>query len=393
MMEAMERHKPKILLYTDTKQLGGAENHMLSLFKFYDRMKVELQLACPADPSLDPWCKKIDDMTVRIHRLNIAHKHDPRHYTQLKKIIQEEGIDLIHVHVWNPASGRYGFLAAQKMHIPYILTEHDPFKLSPFKDWIKKKLIADAAHIIAISEKNHELLAQLYPLLKSRISTIHNGIDTTWFESQLLSFSKSDEQEYRKNIFETDGETPIITCIAELHPRKGIIYALEAMKHFAEKEEKIKLVIVGSGEEKTIYEKYIKENNLKDYVILLGRRHDIPQILRASDVFILPSLNEAFGLVLLEAMMAKLPIIATNNGGIPEIIKDGENGLLIAPKNTQAIIEAIKKLTTLPDLVRKMSEKNYQDVKKKFDVKDMVKKTEEVYDLILSHSSRNIAQS
>jgi len=378
-MEAMEKRKPKILLFTDTKQLGGAENHMLSIFKFYDRQGYELQLACPSDPALDTWCKKIKDMTVTVHRLKNRHKHHPGQYFELKKLIQKEGISLIHIHVWNPASGRYGFMAAKSAGIPYMFTEHDPFQLSSVKDWLKKKLIKDASQVIAISEKNKQLLSQLYPFLKSKIVMIHNGIDTTWFESQLLSFSLTDREEFRKDEFTTDGETPIATCIAELHPRKGIIYLLEAAKLFKEEGGNIKFIIVGNGDEKKHYEDFIKKHELEDYVKLLGRRHDIPQILKSSDVFVLPSLNEAFGLVLLEAMMAKLPIVATNNGGIPEIVKDRENGMLVPTKNPKAIKKAIEKILASKELRKKMSEKSYENVRELYEVKDMVKKTEAVY--------------
>ncbi len=392
MMETMKRRKAKILLYTDTKQLGGAENHMLSIFKFYDRMQCELSLACPADTSLDPWCKKIADMTVTVHRINVSHKHDPRNYIALIKIIQKEKIDLLHIHIWNPASGRYGLLAAQRLNIPYIITEHDPFELSPFKSWIKNKLIKDTKGIIAISEKNKELLGKLYPSLKSRIVTIHNGIDTTWFASQLLSFSPLEKEKYREQIFEveerskkagTEMTTPIITTIAELHPRKGLIYLLKACEILTKKDFNYKCIIIGEGEQRKEIESFIKTHQLEKYIILLGRRHEIPHLLAASDVFVLPSLNEAFGLVLLEAMMVGLPIVATNNGGIPEIIEDGKNGILVPPKDAQAIAEAIEKILSSSKLREKMSEKNQEDVRKKFEVKDMVKKTEEVYRSIL----------
>ena len=388
----MEKRKPKILLYTDTKQLGGAENHMLSILKFYDRMQLELQLACPADTNLDPWCKKIADMTITVHRIHVSHKHDPRHYTELKKIIKKEGIDLLHIHIWNPASGRYGLLAAQRLNIPYIITEHDPFELSPFKNWIKEKLIKDTKSIIAISEKNKELLEKLYPTLKKRITTIHNGIDTTWFASQLLSFSPLEKEKYREQVFQVDERspkagteltTPIITTIAELHPRKGLMYLLKACEILTKKEFNYKCIIIGEGEQRKEIESFIKTHQLEKYIKLLGRRHEIPHLLAASDVFVLPSLNEAFGLVLLEAMMAGLPIIATNNGGIPEIIEDGKNGILVPPKDAESLAKAVEKILSSPKLREKMSEQNQEDVREKFEVKDMVNKTEEVYRSIL----------
>ncbi len=375
----MGKRKPKILLYTDTVQLGGAENHMLNLLKFYDHESAELQLACSSHPDLDSWCQKIEGLGIKVYRLRATHKHDPRHYTELVKILKNEDIDVLHIHLWNPASGRYGILAAKKTRIPFIITEHDPFPLPAVKGWLKSKLIQGVSKTITVSQKNKELLCGLYPFLEDRITMIHNGIDTTWFESQLLSFSKSDREEMRKDVFHTDGSTPIITCVAELHPRKGIHYLLYAAENLAKKRENIKIIIVGSGQEMETYQHFIRSYQLEEYVLLLGRRHDIPQILKSSDIFILPSLNEAFGLVLLEAMMAGLPIIATQNGGVPEIIEHQKNGLLIPDQSDEAIVAALQKLLATPELCQEMSEKNQKDVKDTFDVKSMVKKTEEVY--------------
>lgn len=380
--------KKKILLYTDTIQVGGAENHLLNLAKHIDKEKFQVALACSGSPTLNTWCSKFADANIPVFRLTAHHKHNPKQFLELKRIITREKIDLLHIHIWNPASGRYGFLAAKSSHIPFIYTEHDPFILSSGKEWLKKKLISGASSVIAISEKNKKLLQKNYPFLKTKIQTILNGIDTTWFDSQIIGFSQSTLERYREQEFDvsernkkigTELTTPIITTIAELHPRKGLLYLLEACKILAEKNINFKTILIGEGAQRKELEQFIEKNNLQLHVKLLGQRHDIPQLLKSSDIFVLPSLNEAFGLVLLEAMMAKLPIIATDNGGIPEIITNGKNGILVPPKNAQAIANAIEKLLSSPELVRKMSEQNQEDVRSTFDIKDMAKKTEEVY--------------
>jgi glycosyltransferase involved in cell wall biosynthesis len=357
---------------------------MLSLAKFLDNKKFWVGVACSKHASLDNWCKKIQDAGIPVFRLNVKHKHDPRHFFGLRKIIRNEHIDLLHIHAWNPASGRYGFLAALSQKLQHLVTEHDPFALPPFKNWLKKKLMKNIQAVIAVSEENRNLLISLYPHLEQKIHAIHNGIDTTWFESQLLSFSRSDREEYKKDIFETDESTPIIIAVAELHPRKGLVYLLDAARILAEKKKKFKIIIVGDGHQRKELENFIENVKLEPYVELLGKRSDIPYLLKASDVFVLPSMHEAFGLVLLEAMMAELPVIATSRGGVPEIITHGESGILIEPRNSQAIANAIENLIDDPEMAKKISKAGQKRAREKFDLKRMVEETEDLYSKILS---------
>lgn len=383
-MNKTNERKPHILWYTDTTQIGGAEQHILQLAKQLDKERFIATLACSNDQRLDRWCKSIGEQGIDIIRINALHKHDPRHYFALKQIIYKEEVDLIHIHVTNPASNRWGLLAALRGHTPYVITEHDPFRLSMMKEWIKRKLITEAARIIAVSEQNKKLLTELYPFLANRITTIHNGIDTTWFESQLLSFSKSDRDRYRTSVFDNTDNAPILVAVAELHPRKGLIHLLKSAAQLQEKRIAFKLVIAGEGRQRNELETFIAEHRLTQEVTLLGQRKDIPQILAASDIFILPSLHEAFGLVLLEAMIARLPIIASRSGGVPEIVTEGENGILVPPEDSAALTEAIISLINNPARAQEMSEKNHEKVRMQFDSKIMAKKTGEVYTTVLA---------
>ncbi|MEK7544777.1 MAG: glycosyltransferase family 4 protein [Patescibacteria group bacterium] len=375
--------KKKILLYTDTTQIGGAEGHMLSLARFLDKEKFEVSLLCSRHDRLNEWCKKMKDEGVHVMRLIAKYKHNPRHYFSLKEKIEDLQINLLHAHIWNPASGRYAYMAAKAMKTPLITTEHDPFVLSPLKNFIKKKLIKNIAHLIAISEKNRDLLEKNYPTLKDKTSVIANGIDLEKFEFQLASFTKENHAEIRKNIFKVSEKTPVIITVAELHPRKGLLYLLEAAKKIQEKNTDFKIIIVGSGPQKKVLEKKIQKLGLEREISLLGYQHNIPHLLAASDMFVLPSLNEAFGLVLLEAMAAKLPIIATKNGGIPEIITNNVTGLLVLPAESSELAYAILRLLKNKDLAHRLAQEGHKLVKKSFDVRDMVKKTEEVYNTIL----------
>jgi glycosyltransferase involved in cell wall biosynthesis len=372
-----------LLFYTDTAQIGGAELQMFLLSKFLNKEEFKVILACSNHRKLDEWCEKFKNEATEVIRLKVAHKHDPRHLGQIKKIIREKSIDLIHSHVWNPASCRYSFMAASSTKTPIIITEHDPFKLSKIKDFFKKSALKKVQKIITVSEENKRTILELYPDYKNKISVIHNGIDTTWWQSQLLRFTKEDKEKIKTKIFHANKDTFIITTVAELHERKGLQYLIKAIKPVSEKYPNIKLVIIGDGKERQNLRKLIKKLKLSKNVTLAGRQKQIPKLLKSSNIFALPSLREAFGFVNLEAMICELPVVASHVGGIPEIV-DKHSGILIKPANPEEISKAITLLIEHQEIREKMGESGKARVLQNFTAGKMAKRYQEIYEDILS---------
>lgn len=368
-----------ILLYTDTPQTGGAELQMFLLAKFLDKSRFTPILACSNYPALNRWCENFTKEGIKVIRLNVKHKHDPRHHFQLKKIIKEEKIDLAHLHLWNPASCRYAFSAASSCKIPIITTEHDPFPLSFLKNLLKKESLKKVSKIVSVSENNREFLAALYSEHKDKINVIHNGLDLTWWQSQLLRFTDQDRRKIKEELFFARENTLIIISIAELHERKGLKYLIEAIPEVAEKFPNIKLVLVGEGAERKNLENLIRKLKIENHVILTGRQKEIPKLLKSSDIFVLPSRREAFGLVILEAMITKLPVIASKTGGIPEIIDHGKTGLLVKPENSESIATALIDLISNPEKRAKLATSGHKLVHEKFNAKKMAEEYEEIY--------------
>lgn len=375
--------KKTVLFYTDTLIIGGAENQMYLLAKFLNKEKYNVMLVCSDYKHLDEWTNKFEQDEIEVIKLNVMHKHDPRHYFQLKELIKHRNIDLIHIHVWNPASCRYAFMASSKYNVPTIVTEHDPFELPKLKSIIKQKLLKKIKHVIAVSDANRTLLLNLFPQLRNRVTVVHNGIDVTWFESQLLSFSDKQRKEYREKHFSVDDDTKVILSVAELHERKGLHYLIQAIPELLEKEKNFKVVIAGSGPQQSELEKLADQMKIKKYVEFLGFRKNIPHLMAASDIFVLPSEKEAFGLVLLEAQAAKLPIVATKVGGIPEIIEHKKNGLLVPPHHPEKLAGEILKFFNDDVRTKNYTEEGYKTLKENFDAKMMAKNTEEIYDRVL----------
>lgn len=369
----------KILLYTDTPQVGGAELQMLLLAKFLNKEKFEPILAASNYPQLDEWCRGFEKENIKVKRLRVWHKHDFRHHFQLKKLIQNEKIDILHAHIWNPGAGRYAYTAAKATKTPLITTEHDPFQLKGMKEKIKSKLLKNTSKIITVSRNNLILLKKIHPEFREKMEVIHNGIDISWWQSQLLRFSESDKTEAKEEIFLAKSDTLIILTIAELHERKGINHLINAIPEVIGKFPNVKFVLVGDGPHRDKFIKQAEDLNLHNNIVFLGRRKDIPKLLKSAEIFLLPSIREAFGFVNLEAMICGTPVIASKTGGIPEIIEDNKNGLLISPRSPFDISNSIVRLIENPELREKFKIEGKKTVIEKFSAEKMATQYEKTY--------------
>jgi glycosyltransferase involved in cell wall biosynthesis len=358
----------KVLFYTDTPNYGGAEKQMELLAKHLKPLGCAVYLACGAYSEL---CRRTDGLKAyeRVFPLSTFHKHDPRHYSELKKLLQKERFDLIHIHLWNPGSCRYAFFAAKKAGKPIVTTEHDPFELTGIKGMIKRKTLAKTDQIIAISMDNFRQISEYGEYVKNRLNCVNNGIELDRFLDNTDKASLSVQ----------NGDL-VITCIAELHKRKGQKYLIEAFKKLQNEMPMLHLFLVGKGpDENSLKATYGTVTNLH----FLGWREDIPRILRASDVLVLPSIREAFGLVLLEAMASGVAVIATDNGGTKDIIEDGKSGLLVPPENSERLADAIRTLLHNPDQKKDIEKAALERVQTLFTADKMAERTLGIYKKLL----------
>lgn len=202
-----------------------------------------------------------------------------------------------------------------------------------------------AAAVVSNSEGLKELALKTNP--KQKIDTIPNGIDTEKF--------KPDEND------DSERYTFVITPGASrLTARKGLVYLLEAVSELAKNYSGIRVEIMGEGDEKENLEKKAADLKIEGKVHFLGRipREKTPGYYREADLFVLPSLNEGMSNAMLEALASGLPILATDSGGIKELVKDGQNGYIIEMKNAADIAAKIRKLLLNPPLRKKMGEES-----------------------------------
>ena len=220
--------------------------------------------------------------------------------------------------------------------------------------------------IICVSEYDQKTALRNKIAPDNKLTIIHNGIDI-----EKISFL-SQEKAQKKLIGKVSPF--VIGTIAEYTKNKGLIYLLKAIKNI--KDQEIDVILIGSGEnpDKEKLKSFIKKHNLKN-INLIEFIDNAASYLKSFDIFILPSLKEGLPYTILEAMAAEIPIITTDVGGIPEIIKNDINGILIKPKNHKLIKEKILYLINNPEISKDLSQKSKNKIAKKFSLERMIQET------------------
>jgi len=283
------------------------------------------------------------------------------------------------VHVQSIGMGIPGFLAKIFLKKPYVVWGRgsDIYLPSTFKNTISKLVLRNAGAVIALTE---DMKNEMRKFCDRDIFVIPNGINLNKFKnlSKVNIRSKLKIKEDEK----------VVIFVGTLRPVKGVKYLIKAMEIIIQKNTNTRLMLVGNGEDRGKLEKLVKEFVLEKHVIFVGKvpNEKVPEYMVASDVFVLPSLSEGFPVVILEAMASGLPIVATKVGGLPEIIKDGENGFLVEPKNPKEIAEKVLLLLEDDELRERIS-RSFKEKVKNYSWESVVKRLEEVYQrCILKHA-------
>lgn len=274
---------------------------------------------------------------------------------EIEKMLLAEKPDALHLN--STTAGVLGSWAAQRykkktdLALKVIYTAHGWAFLEP--GFLKQKIYLLAEKItakhkdifIVLSEKDKQAALKYKIASQEKIKKIYNGID----QNSLRFLKKSEAQK-------AIGLSPVLGVIANLYATKGLNYLVEAVHLLKRKNDNITLAIVGEGQERKKLEQQIAKYGLKENVWLLGRLPNVSQYLKTFDIFVLASVKEGFPFVILEAMSAGLPIIATTVGAIPEILENEKSALLVEPKNPQALAQAITKLLDNPEKQKNLAQ-------------------------------------
>jgi len=228
--------------------------------------------------------------------------------------------------------------------------------------------------VIAVCEavRQAEIVSSKIPAEK--VVTIYNGIDPLPFTSVSIEAARK-----IRNALGIRDDELVLGAIGRLEPQKGFFDLISSLAHIKAKFNSVRLLIIGEGELRDSLELQINNHNLSGTIKFTGLRNDVPEILTAIDVFVSPSLWEGLPNVVLEAMAAGKPVVATSVGGTPEVIVDGETGLVVPPRNPEALASVIIRLLKNPELRTKMGRAGKERVLKQFSILRMVTKTQQLY--------------
>lgn len=353
--------------YTKAKQFEVMDKLKVHRFKYFFPKYEKLCYAGGILPNL----KKNKWLIFQIPFLLISE------FFTARRLIKKIKPDIIHAH-WVIPQGFIAFLLKKIYKIPYITTAHagDVFTIkSAFLKKIARLVINNAAVCTANSNYTKKTLFELSK--NDQIKVIPMGVD-------LSSFHPNKKDDSIKNKMVAD---PLLLFVGRLAPKKGIKYLIKAFPPILKRFPKSKLIIIGEGPEKNKLIELTKNLELNNHILFLGAISNkiLPRYYATADVFICPSIilksgdTEGLGVVLLEAVASGTAVIGTDVGGIPDIIKNNETGLLVEQKNSVQLAESIIKLLEDKELREKLIKNAQQHVKNNFGWDIIVKKFKECY--------------
>lgn len=285
----------------------------------------------------------------------------------LSRLLSRMPFDLVHVHGIRPLG------ATRNLPLPVVFTNHSSGFLrrldaSPRRKRRTRQLLAHVSHVIGPSEELVEAARTLG--YRGPTSMIANGVDPGRFHPG---------QSPARDTLGIRPDEVVVLLARRLVEKNGVIWFARALGLLRQRA--VRIVVAGDGAERDAMRMLLAENGMLDHVIFLGSvaNRDMPDIYRAADLSVLPSLAEATSIAGLEAMASGLPLVGTCVGGIPAIIADGETGLLVPPRDPQALALALDRLIGDADLRRRFGAAARNKVEQEFGWPIIVRKTVEVY--------------
>lgn len=330
----------KVLHVSTTISRGGAENHLVELIEGLIAADQELEMRCAYLKGHPYWAARFAELGVATSDLGMAFNGAPMPIFRLRRLIREFTPDIVHAH--GTHAEFYTFAALRFLpHRPRLVVSRHEERLRFFKKpgfRLFDNAITDAAQgFIAISEAVRNLDVQRQPRLAGKMRVIHYGFTPPAPRTE-------EAQEIRRDWCPEERGT-LITTLARFVPEKSLDTLIRAVAILKTRSDRPFVVaLVGRGPLEATLRKLANDLGVERLIVWPGFREDVPEILAATDVFTLPSRCEGFGLVLLEAMAASLPIVASRVSAIPEIVREGETGFLFEAGNVEELADRLQRL-------------------------------------------------
>jgi glycosyltransferase involved in cell wall biosynthesis len=310
--------------------IGGSERHLLALLPALRAHGIEPSFVGLDDPrgEPEPFYAALEHAGVPFARVPSSHDLDPRLPFRIARAARRFRPELVHTHLVH--ADVHGAAASVLLRAPLVSTKHndDPFRAGPFR-YVERLLASRARRIVTITESLARFNEERVGIPRAKLVVVHYGLDElppAWGSNPPLELS--------------DGAR-VLLALGRLVPQKGLDVVLRALPAVRASHPDAVLVIAGEGPERQVLEALARELGIGDALLLPGRAGDVAALLERAELLVHPSRWEGFGLVLLEAMLAARPVVATRVSSIPEIVVDGETGMLVAPDDARTLAAAV----------------------------------------------------
>ncbi len=368
---------PEVVCYfTDSEVVGGAEIALLQGIRSLDRDAWRPVLLHHAGADLAPLLEPLADDGVRLVEVpRVPDRGGAPGVPRFVRALRAVRPAIFHAHQRCPGVCKFPIVGAIAANVPGIVATVHAFpdvELTRLASLEWSLIASRVDRFLVASRHGRAALARAIPGTEGRTDVVPNGID-------VATYRRAPDPALRARLAPDRTRYLILVC-ARLDPDKGHATLLRACRGMAD----IQLVLAGEGPEAASLERLAAELGMADRVTVLGFRADVPELMAVCDMLVLPTRNEAFGLVLLEAMAAGLPVISTRVGGPEEIIRDGESGLLVPPADAPALAGAIRTIREDRALAARLAGAGRRQVEADFSSAATTAATTSVYTHVLA---------
>ena len=364
----------KILYLITKSNWGGAQKYVYDLATSFDEKGVD---TCVAFGGHDELEKKLEEAHIKTYPLpsltrDVSFRKEFAVAREIAALIRKEKPDILHLNS-SKAAG-IGAFVGRALGVPTVIfTIHGaPFRED--RNFISKRLIyfftwltcLFSHKVITVSKQDEADIGAMF-LIKKKVVTIYNGIP---LNGQIPKRERPKERVIH------------IVSIGDLTRNKGYLYGLEAIDILVKKGIPVTYTIEGEGEDRKKIEEYIAIKKLDGVVKLLGRTLKTNHMLHEYDIFLLPSVKEGLPYTLIEAGKAMLPVVTTITGGIPEIVRHEDTGLLVQPKDSEGLSKALERIIVNRRYAKSLGQKLHSHIVQNFSYSKMLAETAKVYGLV-----------
>lgn len=373
----------KVLIITTNypPEIGGVQTHVYEISKSLERRDVNVKVLWLTESDLQPLSGANEPTVIKGELESKTNRFKPRvlrKYLLIKKAINEFQPDIIHGHTyWLTFSL---FPIKWTFDIPIVITYHTSHFLNQYySDSLKLKLklrLSKGTPDVGIAP-SRELAEAASSLVDVPVFRIPNGVDAAKFKP-MTDISIQDNE-----ILHTLKDQFVVVSTRRFEPKNGLRYLIESIPMT---DEEIAFMLIGDGSERDGLEEWVRDNHLDNRTHFLGNipNDALPLYYNVANVSILPSLKEAISISALESMSCGTPVIASNVGGLAELVSHGENGLLVEPRDSEGIASAINRLKVSPGDVADMAINARETILSRYTWDAVARETIEVYESVIN---------